>query len=314
MTSVYSSESLLGNRQKSWQAIISELYTALDINIPDRPDFFGRISRTNLGPVEITEVMTDQELARRTRRHISRDTQESFLFLLQTKGAVHISQFDQDSMLTPGSCALIDLTSPYLFAHSQRIELVGIKMPAAPLYARVADPHRCCGVARPARNGLGRLTADFLRSVRKEIDTVSVPFGESLGRTIVDLTGLLLDATDDDSLTCEAAPYSVMHRRCVAYVETNLCDPKLSPEVIARAMGISVRHLHRVFSSAGDSVCEFLRKGRLERCRGDLLDYRKRHLSIAEIAFRNGFISAGHFAESFKAEFGVTARSIRKAM
>jgi AraC-like DNA-binding protein len=78
-------------------------------------------------------------------------------------------------------------------------------------------------------------------------------------------------------------------------------------------MGISMRHLHRVFSSAGDSVCEFLRKGRLERCRGDLLDYRKRHLSIAEIAFRNGFISAGHFAESFKAEFGVTARSVRKS-
>jgi hypothetical protein len=103
------------------------------------------------------------------------------------------------------------IIAPYLFAHSQRIELVGIKMPAAPLYARVADPHRCCGVARPARNGLGRLTADFLRSVRKEIDTVSVPFGESLGRTIIDLTGLLLDATDDDSLTCEAAPYSVMH-------------------------------------------------------------------------------------------------------
>ena len=47
MTSVYSSDLLLGNRQKSWQAIISELYTALDINIPDRPDFFGRISRTN---------------------------------------------------------------------------------------------------------------------------------------------------------------------------------------------------------------------------------------------------------------------------
>jgi hypothetical protein len=39
-------------------------------------------------------------------------------------------------MLTPGSCVLIDLTSPYLFAHSQRIELVGIKMPAPPLYAR----------------------------------------------------------------------------------------------------------------------------------------------------------------------------------
>jgi AraC-like DNA-binding protein len=178
----------------------------------------------------------------------------------------------------------------------------------------VADPHRRCGVAQPARNGLGRLAADFLRSVRKEIDTVGVPFGENLGRTIVDLTGLLLDATDDDSVTCEAAPYSVMHRRCLAYIEANLCDPKLSPEIIARAMGISVRHLHRVFSGAGDSVCESLSKRRLERCRGDLLDYRKRHLSIAEIAFRNGFIGAGHFAESFKAEFGVTARSMRKAM
>lgn len=78
------------------------------------------------------------------------------------------------------------------------------------------------------------------------------------------------------------------------------------------AVGISVRHFHRVFGIAGESVCEFLRKRRLQRCDLDLLDGRELHLSISEVAYREGFFNACYSSDAFKAEFGVFPRDVRK--
>lgn len=310
---VYSSASLAGNRQLSWKALINELYTSLDINISDKPHFFGRITHTTLGSVEITEIVTDEERAKRTRRHISRDTKEHFLYLLPIRGSVEISQFNQEEMLTPGHYTFLDLSAPYTFQHLERIEVLGVKIPGAAMYARVADPHRYCGVIKPAYRGLARVTAGFLQSLGCELASMDPSSAERLASTIIDLTGLLLDdTTAGNGLPGdEAATYVAIHRRAMAFIEVNLCNPKLDPDAIASGLGLSVRHLHRVFRNAGESVCEFLRKRRLQRCRIDLLDLRKRHLPVAEIAYRNGFLNAGYFSDAFKAEFGVSPRDVR---
>jgi hypothetical protein len=42
-----------------WRDLIGELYAPLDIDIPRRPDFFGRISLSTLGDVELTEVRVE---------------------------------------------------------------------------------------------------------------------------------------------------------------------------------------------------------------------------------------------------------------
>lgn len=312
MRTVYSSASLIGNRQENWQALINELYTSLDINIPNHPRFFGRIAHLTLGPIEVTEIVTDEERAIRTRRHISRDTKESFLYFLPIKGRVQISQFHQEEILAPGHYTLLDLSAPYIFQHSERIELLGVKIPGAPLYARVADPHRYCGVIQPAYRGLSKVTADFLQSLRCELDSVDAVASEHLASTIIDLIGLMLGAAAGDDLpTDEPAAHVAIHRRAMAFIEVNLCNTKLDPNAIASAVGISVRHLHRIFRNAGESICDVLRKRRLQRCHIDLLDFRKRHLPIAEIAYRNGFANACYFSDAFKAEFGASPRDVR---
>lgn len=312
MKTVYCSASLVGNRQQNWEALINELYTSLDINIPDQPRFFGRITHLTVGSIELTEILTDQERAIRTRRHISRDTKEAFFYLLPIKGSVQITQFDHDERLTPGHYALLDLSSPYTFQHSERIELLGIKIPGAPLYSRVADPHRYCGITKPAYQGISKVTADFMKSIRSELDSVEAVSTNHLASTIIDLIGLTLDDAIGDGLpTNESATHIAIHRRAIAYINVNLCNPKLDPDTIASAVGISVRHLHRMFRNAGESVCEVLRKRRLQKCHIDLLDLRKKHLPIAEIAYRNGFANACYFSDAFKAEFGASPRDVR---
>jgi len=99
--------------------------------------------------------------------------------------------------------------------------------------------------------------------------------------------------------------------RILQYINHHLTEATLCPADIASAAGISVRHLHRLFSRRGSTVTDWIRLRRLNHCWGDLSDPRSRQKSITEIAFFWGFNDSAHFSHAFKKQFGVSPRSLR---
>src|SRR5262249_19459719 len=101
--------------------------------------------------------------------------------------------------------------------------------------------------------------------------------------------------------------------RIQCFIEENLGEPELTPFSIANRVGISLRHLHRLFSIHGHSVGEWIRVRRLEKCRRDLTDVQLRDKTITEIAFNWGFCDSAHFSRSFHTQFGMSPRKFRAA-
>lgn len=82
----------------------------------------------------------------------------------------------------------------------------------------------------------------------------------------------------------------------------NAEDP-LSPDEIARTVGVSTRQLERLFARhLNTSPGKYYLSLRLEKARNLL---RQTELSISEIGLLCGFVSASHFSRSYKAAFGV---------
>lgn len=102
-----------------------------------------------------------------------------------------------------------------------------------------------------------------------------------------------------------------LQSRIQRFIDDRLPDPGLAPPEIAAAVDISVRHLHRLFSNAGNTVGDCIRARRLEQCRNDLANPRLRSKSITEIAFSWGFSDSAHFSRSFRRQFGVCPRIFR---
>src|SRR6202045_5139149 len=94
-------------------------------------------------------------------------------------------------------------------------------------------------------------------------------------------------------------------------METHLAQATLNPAEIGHAVGISVRHLHRLFSSRGSTVTECIRERRLQRCRMELCDPRSAERNITEIPFFLGFSDSAQFSRCFKRQFGVSPRTFR---
>ncbi|MFJ4206620.1 helix-turn-helix domain-containing protein [Streptomyces sviceus] len=96
-----------------------------------------------------------------------------------------------------------------------------------------------------------------------------------------------------------------------SYIDRHLHDPGLGPAQVAGFMGISVRHLGRIFESTGRTPARHITERRLVEAHQELIGPGARETKISDVAHRWGFSSQAHFARLFRSRFDITASEAR---
>lgn len=307
----YFSSALASDRKRAWEQFVDDAFGAVDMNITNAQAFNGEIRKARLGELELNEVVSDFEIASRTRVHIARDRKEYFILLLLRDGSLSIEQGGRQCRLLPGSFGLMDLNTPYQYGHAQRTSVLGISIPSAILNSLLPDPHRHCMTPKAATVGTGRIIADFLQSFAGQLDQLPDHHAGLYAGRIVDLIGLLLDTESGGAPSDQHAMRNTIFARCTHFIESHISDPNLGPEKVAAAAGISLRYVHKVFQPSGETVNDFIRRVRLRRAYDELTRPGNYSKLIKEIAFNGGFRSQSHFTKLFREAFGATPRRIR---
>ena len=99
MNAVYSSRTFGGDKRRAWEAVVSQLYASMDVQVRDVPEFQGEITHCLLDDLDLTHVIADYEIASRRRRHIARDVRQSCVFLFVKKGPMTLEQFGREALL-----------------------------------------------------------------------------------------------------------------------------------------------------------------------------------------------------------------------
>jgi transcriptional regulator GlxA family with amidase domain len=96
--------------------------------------------------------------------------------------------------------------------------------------------------------------------------------------------------------------------RAIEIMRDALEEP-VSPQTIAKSLGISVRQLERLFGRYfNTSPSRYYMELRLDRARNLLL---QTEMSVSEIAIASGFQSVGHFTRLYRMSFGTTPSAQR---
>lgn len=300
-------------QRRQWQQMLAETFGAVDFDgALDHTPFFAQMSRRPLGSTILARVKSSDEISRRTRRHIARDGKESFVVVLVQEGILHLNQFERECVVQPGMLCMFDLNSPHTYMHSRTTDVLSISMPTIMLQSRLGDPRRYAATTRDATSGVGRVAADCLQSLARESGSLGAGAADQCCTALVDMLGLAFQSRNGDIPAGESVARIALYRRCLAHIRDNISDSSIDPESIARGVGISTRYLHRVFQDSGESVGEFIRRCRLERCRQALAEPSCRDMRIGQIAQLAGFRSVAHFSNAFKGEFGMSPRDMRK--
>ena len=251
MNAVYSSRTFGGDKRRAWEAVVSQLYASMDVQVRGVPEFQGEITHCLLDDLDLTHVIADYEIASRRRRHIARDVRQSCVFLFVKKGPMTLEQFGREALLDANSCSLVDLASPYVLKHAGVTDTFFLKAPEVVLRSKFKDIHSHCAVARPIGPGMGSIAADMIASLVQNASEAGEQGAAYLATQILDILALAFEAAPTDmpegpSLAC-ACLYRSPHQRCGSRSRHGRrCDRRLdalSPPCL-RVVGRIREHAH----------------------------------------------------------------------
>lgn len=191
-----------------------------------------------------------------------------------------------------GDCTRLYLRAPYFLMEGR----LGLK--PLPIARRISG-----------NSGLGTMLFGLSTSLYREAEELTSEEGAAAVAAYFKILSACLGEWKQKPPDVKHA--EVLWARIATYIEAHLPETDLGPAKIASAMGISVRHVHRVFSSKGCTIADWIRERRLRQCHSDLSDPRLTQKSITEIAFFWGFNDSAHFSRSFKQLYGVCPREHR---
>jgi AraC-like DNA-binding protein len=302
------------HRYESWRAALSDAFGPFEVhcNAPDR--FAGHLRYTRRVCLQFNDLHYQGQGLERTASNISRLSQEFYTFGLPLGGPLSVTQCGRQFQLEPGCLYLCNQSIPYRAQSRSDVgyRSMSISLPRTALLQR--DPHIGPFYNLPPDDGSprGALLTSFLNNMFKGMKGWSDSELTELGERLVDLLVLFLVQPGHGHTSETDSSVTLAHRaRAVAYIRCHLSDAHLSPEHVARACGVSVSYLHRVFRGAGTSLESFIYEQRLDACRALLASPQHAHRTISELAYQVGFNHLPHFARLFKRRYGMSASDFR---
>ena len=233
-----------------------------------------------------------------------------FVLTLQVEGTSIVRQ-RREARAIPGDLFVVDACKPFQVA-TTNVVLKSIYLDADVLREALPGVDRCTAVTVPTSHGTGRIA----RAAIEELFDTACETDEDSVLRIAKMLPHALSAAFGSHLKNQA-PWSRddYHREQIKeFALRNLRDPCLDTHVIAKGVGLSVRHLHELFASEPDTLMRWIRAERLRRTKDELADLALVERPIATIAYDWGFREPAHFSRTFRTAYGVSPRIFRDSI
>lgn len=303
----------IDKRRQAWRDAICEIYLQVDCLTEQESDYAGLVREARFGGVTITDAVISPQSIRRRSQHIGRFGKDCYYLGIEHIGAVDIRQSGESFVLRPGRGSLYYANDPYELRCNVKSRQFWIELPRDAFDRRFDSGRPPLLKHFDLTRGLGRIAAEFCASLAMESDGLDERLRTRLGEQLMDVVALALESEPGREAADEKSVQQARLQSVKAYIEANLGDPELSPAMIAKDNGISLRYLHHLFRLAEMSVSEWVRLRRLQRCHDLLASPNVADRSITEIAYSMGFSSSSHFSNLFRAHFNARPSDVRGA-
>jgi AraC-like DNA-binding protein len=293
-----------------WRERLRSSFGDVSGNSRNASEFTAWSENLSEGDISLSHMRVDAQTIELPPNRVSRFCRSSLQVVFPLAGQFHVEQRGRDVVLSPGEWGFYDPSLGFKSANDGPVELLVLAAPRAIVFG--------CGIGMEgptaqrfsAATGSARVAKDYLASLlgaRAALSPLASAEFVAVAAQLVRLS--ILESVGQPS---KASQRALLRARIQAYVERNLHDPDLSIESIASVHHCSKRYVHKIFSAAGQTLSNYIRLARLERCRRDLGRAELSHLSVTEIAFSWGFQHQAHFSRAFRNHFNVSPSCCRQ--
>lgn len=290
---------------EAWRAgNAPSLDVLFDDDRPARAGFIAEREVIPFGPFVMTRVVADSATAIRTQRHARRDGLDHWCLNLTTRGDRRFRWDRGDRcMSVPAGQLHVQALDEAYWGFRENTEWIGVffgrdSLPALSAHLDATRDHsRTDALSRILADHLARLWA-ILPALTPDERTRAAEATTAMIRACVCPT--------PDALA-EAGPHLQDHQRAraLSFIRRHLGSSRLTPQMVARAVGMSRSQLYRTFEPMG-GVAHTIQEERLKAALR-LLSKDTEARSIGGIAETVGIFDPSSFSRMFRRRFGVTA-------
>ena len=262
-----------------------------------------------LAALHVTFGTISARESRRTASLYARDRADGILLQLTRVGRWQARIAGRAIGGEAGSMVLLDLAQPFTFSTDCDQEFVIVTIPRTMAERLAPDPRTLHGTALDPT--AGGVLAGFLGGVVTHAAALRAEQAPALAEMLIELIGLGFRADAAPSTGERRGPQRRLRDRVERLIAMRLNADDLTPDWVARKLGLSRTELYAAFPTGG-GVARLIWEKRLAAARlalTDPLDDR----TIGAIARSFGFASDAHFSRAFKQRFDCTPTAARKA-
>jgi AraC family transcriptional regulator, positive regulator of tynA and feaB len=273
--------------------------------------FRGDMRAQMVGDVPVAELFNGGSRSSRTRQEIARTRDHCYFLAVHLDGAACLSYRDEHIVLRRGDIMFGDTMHEFTIGLQQTARQLVIKLPTHWIESRVARPDSL-GCAVWHDGPLAPLLAAYLAHGFEMAEQLSPAAATMFAQHVVELTAQAIEEAPGSQPTPSKAWRDALFVRANQLIALRFGEPALTPECIARSLGVSTRLLQRIFAEHDATVMARVWEERVRRAAELLAAPAAAHRSITEIAFACGFNDSAHFTRAFVARMAATPSHWRR--
>lgn len=279
----------------------------------ERATFKGQIKAWQLGDSALMQIKADHHETGRSRGDIAKGSRD-YVFLYRQKAEAWFDfDYQRGFISRAGSLALGDADRAFTTGPTGRapFDHYVLKVPRDLLRPAISNADEIATTLVSAPSGIGALLLTYFDALVREVPFIAPEDQTAALQALTSLAAVALGRAARSHDPRQALQAAALHQ-ARDFIRRNASDPGLGPTDIAAALGLSLRRLHRIFETAGDTVSRHILRCRLEAARYRLRSPTFRHATILDLALACGFTSLPTFYRTFRDAYGVPPAEYRR--
>jgi AraC family transcriptional activator of tynA and feaB len=295
-----------GLRFTEWRRRIEEI-AGMDAEVvaPGESSFRSSVRQRNLGPLTILEFDVEPYQVHLAQK-LGSAPRESLVVWLSIDGAGWVEQRGVTIKLDPTILCVYGANHPRTFAFTTPSRGVAVLLPLDAVRQALQGWELALPLNIDCTGGAGAVLADVVRSVALHADDLGEDTGSGLADVLVGLLASVVSVLPD-SLRMMPSRLELFHKaRIKRFVREHLRDPGLDVDMVSRAVGLSTRYIHKLFSNEPEPLMKWVWAERIDGACKEIEQTALRRKAISQIGFSWGFSGPAHFSRSFRNRYGVS--------
>ena len=297
-------------RHEWLREVIGREYANVDITSPSSVSLFNEMTIYPWDNLRLSVIRSNSINIERLPKDPHSISQDAYFGVILLSGEYLLEQNNREVFLRPGDMTIYDATRPHRIHCPKSFSKLIVSIPRKLMRERMAGVEHCTALRINGDSGLGAVASNFIQSVAKEADRMTVDTFIRTSENSLDLFTLALNSVRPENFNLSRSR-SLSIYRVKDFVERNLKNPALDTAMIVSGTGLSARYINELFGDENTSLMRFVWQRRLEHCHQELSNPIHAGKRVSDIALRCGFNDFSHLSRAFKQKYRTAPRSVR---